>query len=84
MSEMIDKVAEALWKKRIGNSLDIEWDNLFPRTKQMYIDEAKAAIEAMREPTEKMYKAASYILTAQSGVYGPDDIWASMIDEALK
>jgi hypothetical protein len=83
MSEMIERVAKAIAEEINGGKFDDKrWYN--DNQREVHMRRAKAAIEAMREPTEKMYKAASYILTAQSGVYGPDDIWASMIDEALK
>jgi hypothetical protein len=83
MSEMIERVAKVIAEEINGGKFDDNrWYNDDQR--EVHMRRAKVAIEAMREPTEKMYKAASYILTAQSGVYGPDDIWASMIDEALK
>lgn len=55
---------------------------------------ARAAIEAMREPTAKMSASVTNILSHFDGEYGDynvyfedrqgDEIWAAMINEALK
>lgn len=49
---------------------------------KIYIPAAKAAIKALREPTEKMIKAAD--VGVQSDFYPPDMTWQIMIDEILK
>jgi hypothetical protein len=50
-----------------------------------YIEEALAALRAMREPTESMKQAASM---AGSNLYTQDEndleIWQAMIDKAIK
>lgn len=63
--EMVERVAEA-----------IRATQAMPHTKEQV---ARAAIEAMREPTETMRKAG-YALTVDDEV----EIWQGMIDEALK
>lgn len=40
-------------------------------------------LTALREPTQKMMEAGYFINTAQSGVYGPDDVWERMIDAII-
>jgi hypothetical protein len=68
VSEMIERVAKAMAKADADNAF---W--------KMYVREARAAIEAMRDPTDGMKK-----LMAASDVNWLPDFWESMIDEALK
>ena len=79
MSEMIERVAEAIQNRRRemlaakGGPILIE-----------PIELARAAIEAMREPTEAM-KERGFQYTADP--CWPDDVgraWRHMIDEALR
>lgn len=45
----------------------------------------RAAIEAMREPTEEMIKVGfSMTATAQSGTIDIEEVWQAMLDAALK
>lgn len=93
--EMIERVARALrekWSVEVfDRKSDVGWEN--------EIDNARAAIEAMREPTEAMHEAAN-----ETSVYYDDfscgdgnitlglpgyptkfvEIWSDMIDAALK
>ena len=58
----------------------------------LYVDGARAAIEAMREPTETMVVSANDATTlGDEGVHritidmqGANEVWAAMIDAALK
>jgi hypothetical protein len=90
MSEMIERVARAIfpdcWNDEWINSLgvytweDFEVDRDRARTK------ARAAIEAMREPTDEMLSAAGTRRPVDDEVMGPDHPWAlwdSMTDAAL-
>lgn len=83
MSEMIERVAKAMaWADL--NEIDraqLKLDGL--SQKNIVIDDhmkslARAAIEAMREPTKKMSEA-TYLRP-----YDADEIWEFMIDAALK
>jgi molecular chaperone DnaK (HSP70) len=82
MSEMIERVARALAENERGADL---WDEISNDSDIDYIgknefrDLARAAIEAMREPTEGMVEAAN--LHESNGVYAD---WQAMIDEALR
>lgn len=72
MSEMANRVAQAIadvWCEKPGNT---EAARLFEKT-------ARAAIEAMREPTSAMETEACWHLDTTAS-----DVWKSMIDEALK
>lgn len=83
MSEMVERVAKAIAKARGGWHADEgQWRSCE--------DEARAAIEAMREPSMTM-EAAGYLSAAfREGTqpcsldYRPDYIFKAMIDEALK
>ena len=53
MSEMVERVARAIHTSAYAG----EWDDLFDRgveSKEQFLNMARAAIEAMREPTEAM------------------------------
>ena len=68
MSEMVERVAKAL----AGLSdMDSEW--------QLFSDQARAAIEAMREPTKAMVEVGDIELPVSSYV-----VWQDMIDAALQ
>lgn len=53
---MVEKVAIAIYKKRNG-VLCRPWSILTTHDKTPYMDDARAAIAAMREPTEEMVDA---------------------------
>jgi len=75
MTEMVEKVARAIASSQDENKNDYWYGD--------YIEHARAAIEAMREPTEYMASAGWLTNMADDG-QGPDDCWRKMIDEALK
>lgn len=68
MSEMIDRVAKVL--KNDGS----------PEASPQYTDEARAVIEAMREPTTEMTMSGANDMVSQANVR---TIWHDMIDAAL-
>ncbi len=76
MSEMISKVARAIWQQERAARVHDE-----PFKLSWYEDTARAAIQAMRDPTEAMFDA-----TGEPGV--PDRVyreyWEAMIDQALQ
>jgi hypothetical protein len=73
VAEMIDRVAAAILKAAHMNGMPI--DDSGPL--------ARAAIEAMREPTEAM-KDAYYKFDERFSSYPAQDCWETMLDEALK
>ena len=86
MSEMIERVARALAKSDGADPdmvLDVDGEPM-PVWRATYWHPARAAIEAMREPTERMVGVGE-------GAFTPDGLthpvilgWRAMIDEALK
>ncbi len=80
MSEMIERVARAVFDKisaqrliRIGAGY----------TREDALDVARAAIEAMREPSEEGF-AAVLDANGYPGIPIVKRIWVTMIDKALK
>ncbi len=80
MSEMVERVARALFANNSGSSprgkrADRAWKN--------YEGHARAAIEAMRDPTEEQYEAL-----CATGLMWKDQssqtVWQTYIDAALK
>lgn len=67
---MIERVARAISKSRVDD--DYHW--------REYRQEARAAIEAMREPSLMMQSAALPYVMRQ---HQTRDVWRSMIDAAL-
>ncbi len=54
MSEMVERVAKALFASRRTILPLARWDQLTDAGREQYRFEARAAIEAMRGPTEEM------------------------------
>lgn len=84
MSEMIERVAKAIFK-------DYDW-SFAPKApfeeQELHLQEifrnlAKAAIAAMREPTDAMVKAAWRRNDDNDGKEADRENWQSMIDAAL-
>ena len=67
MNEMINRVAKAIALRDTTDEFAM----------------ARAAIEAMREPTDKMLSAADYSGSLEEGSSALG-CWQAMIDEALK
>jgi hypothetical protein len=69
MSEMVERVA-----RELAVAADhANWEEFVP--------DARMAIRAMREPTEKMLKEGNRSTTDGRGA---EESWPTMIDEALK
>jgi hypothetical protein len=85
MSEMVERVAKAL-SIVDGNHPDAcsNDEEEIPAWK-LYVKDARAAIEAMREPTEAMLNEAVGALDSHNvGSHEANIVWQAMIDEALK
>lgn len=76
MTDMIERVALALFKDRWP---DDEWT---PQVREDYRGHARAGIEAMREPTEKMIEASNREWDGRMS-YRSSGAWQAMIDAAL-
>lgn len=73
MNEMVERVAKAMAKADADNPA---W--------KMYVREARAALEALREPTVEMLVAAQEEwMCVRAAEERGDFIWRAMIDAAL-
>lgn len=87
MSEMIERVAKAIWEKHRAMLLGEEWEELDRFTTERYRGYASAAIAAMREPTEAMEIAGHGTAIDVDGtthMVSAKACWQAMVDEALK
>jgi len=89
MNEMIERIARAIWNQRRASVAELgidleEWgDGGIPRANKVF-EEARAAIEAMREPTEAMLKASDSIMGGGwQNSHSDAETWDAMIDAAL-
>lgn len=78
MSEMIERVARAICA---GNLKRFVWDDLTDLERGVYRVQARASIEAIREPTPEMV-----INTNNEWVTGDEaaSLWRAMAEQALK
>lgn len=83
MSSMIERVAEAIYEADVGKGWHLH--------SEFYLKAARAAIEALREPTEEMAvtggSACKYVDDdGENGVNRANayECYKAMIDEALK
>lgn len=59
--EVVDRVAKAIYEKSItGMVAMVEWEGFPIEYRDMFYAQARAAIEAMREPTEAMQQIARF------------------------
>jgi hypothetical protein len=100
MNEMIERVAEAIGgvfaaeQERLVDAAMAVDGSLTGIADEVMAKCARAAIEAMREPTEAMldagadhmHEAIDYSLEPGEGIdgYHVDPVWQAMIDAALK
>jgi hypothetical protein len=89
MSEIVERVARAIYLVPVGGREDPyaqRWDELREKHQDAFRAIARAAIEAMREPTEAMMAGVDCAgekaewLSGKAWKVG----WQAMIDEALK
>ena len=74
---MIERVAAAMWERTHDGRWD-DWGDGQDESRIIHREDARAAIEAMREPTEEMSHAGWRTDSGISRV-----VWQAMIDKAL-
>ena len=77
MSEMIERVARVLWEKYPAPLP--AWGDLDEELSSQLFIMARAAIAAMREPSDEMVVAAE----RRVAILAPWRVWRAMIDAAL-
>lgn len=75
MSEMIERVAKALFQWQHGHD---RWDEAEPEVREDACEAARATLEAIREPTHKMEDAFYNEPHTNAG-----SKWRAMVDGAL-
>lgn len=90
---MVERVARTIYEGRRESGVWIhpkhnDWSKCHSLTKKRWLQVARAAIDAMREPTDKMARAAATYPDDQ-GYGGLSETeasiaWHAMIDAALK
>lgn len=89
MNEMVERVARAIYETnpdRIRGE-PMLWIGLSPMRRQKFCEKARAAIEAMREPTPEMFRAAYAENNGKwmdSEYAPPNACWRAMINAALR
>ena len=88
MSELIERVAIAIahaMEADMPKFTQLPWDRMSVPAKAAHCRRARAAIEAMRDPTEEMDMAGVNADSFRSlGLLKARRIWGDMIDAALK
>lgn len=79
-SEMVERVARALHKRMSPAKI---YDNLPERSKALLRDDARAAIEAMKEPSPAMRRAGIATSIRQGRGVDVTEIFSAMISAAL-
>lgn len=85
MSEMVERCAQALLNSvvKTWNGINKPWDEAEEWSRDIARKNARAVIEAMREPPEAMMNTMFNICSSETQT-GCRQIWDIMIDEALK
>jgi len=81
MSEMVERVARAIFSSQQMPGDDPDFLKAHPWTQSACLQASRAAIEAMREPTKAMVDAADPYGIIRANF---EAAWEDMIDEALK
>jgi len=83
MSEMVERVARAICESTEADIFDeLDAHSIF---RAVYIQQARAAIEAMREPTDEMIEAGleHQVHTVENSRASTFVRWSWMVDAAL-
>ena len=88
MSEMVERVAWAMMKATETPETGPvkEWEDQHKSTRDSFLTKARAAIAAMREPTEGMIRAVHIVVPdARAGrSLSLAEVWRVMTDAALR
>jgi hypothetical protein len=75
---MVERVAKAIYDVTSVDDMTLPWEKAKAGQKELHMEWARAAIEAMREPTEAM------LWEGPGDPYMEKHVWARMIGAALK
>jgi hypothetical protein len=80
--DMIERVARALFAVEWDSKSSDPWEGAYADEREAWLQSARAAIEAMRDPTDAM-KDAGDLPTYQWVDDVASNVWGRMIDAAL-
>lgn len=80
MSEMIDRVAKAMYEAGVEKPWR-SWEQVGDNDKAFLLHYARVAITGMREPTHDMAVTGQMTLESSAGA---SVVWMDMIDKALE
>lgn len=87
----LERAARALFMQHVtrltGSSsrrFNVDWVRLDPEVKAEFVADARAALQAIHEPSSKMQQAAAALGGNRSHHVAPDEIWGAMIAAALE
>lgn len=80
----LERAARALHRlsvrQRALASHEADWDNMSQRNRDLYVEQARAVLQAIREPSDKMVRDGERLLPLKWG----RAIWQRMIVAALE
>lgn len=83
---MVERIGLILAQRKYG---DVGWDDMPEHAQDDFLDAARAALSALREPTEEMVRAGETVVDNQFDPWDPgkflgvDDAWRAMVGAAL-
>ncbi len=83
----LERAAKALFDLQLEGDPDARWGYAPPIVKSAWLASARAALQAIREPSETMLTVGTNLdgdLEAASSSFAVPEIWRAMIDAALE
>lgn len=82
--DMVERVARAIYERNSKRTNYVWPDDVYPAIRNRCLRDARAAIEAMREPTEEMVNAGAVAEGDTNLEAQARSLWEAMIDAILK
>lgn len=80
MMDMVERVARAIYEARNGRGA-VPFRHQLKAHQEPYVNDARAAIEAMRETSAEVAEAGNVIV--RRSLFNSTSVWAAMIAAAL-
>lgn len=81
---MIERVAKAIWQAELVHHFNVTFEDLIESEKEQFLQYARAAIEVMREPTDRMLEAGWPHTADPCWKEDVARAWDAMINAALQ
>lgn len=82
--EMVERVARAICKEQFASLDEWNWELQSDAFRESYRDKARAAIEAMKEPTDAMIEASRIVSLEMGSFCTVADQYKTMLRQALE